>query len=87
MTDIELVIKIPKYMFEDIQDRYKHPNKGNGISLLEDAVASGIVLPKGHGELKDIDQIINDGINKGFCDWYDEMEMADTIVQADKDDE
>ena len=42
------------------------------------------ILPKGHGRLKDIDIIISDGRSKGFCDWYDEMKYADTIIEADK---
>jgi hypothetical protein len=57
MADIKLVIKIPEYMFEDIQDRYKHPNKGDGINLLEYAVANGKPLPKGHGDLIDRNEI------------------------------
>lgn len=45
------------------------------------------ILPKGHGRLKDIDKIINDGISKGFCEWYYEMKDAPTILEADKESE
>ena len=41
----KILINIPEYMFNDIQDRYKHPNKGDGINLLEDAIVNGTVLP------------------------------------------
>lgn len=51
------------------------------------AIRKGIVLPKGHGKLKDVDKIISDGISKGFCDWYDEIKMADTIIEADRSEE
>ena len=54
---MQIVIDIPKYMFDDIHDRYKHPNKGDGITTLEDAVATGILLPKGHGDLIDRNEI------------------------------
>ena len=51
------------------------------------AIRKGTPLPKNHGRLKDIDKIINDGISKGFCDWYDEMKYAETIIEADKENE
>ena len=83
METIEVVIKIPK---EDYMSIKTVIEKGCEIpSFCYYYIASGIVLPKGHGRLKDIDQIINVGISKGFCDWYDEMEMADTIVKEDKE--
>ena len=69
MEGIELVIKIPKYMFEDIQDRYGHPNKGDGINLLEDAVANGTPLPKGHGDLID-----RDAVNSRYDGIYAELD-------------
>ncbi len=53
MLNVELVIKIPDYMLKDIQDRYKHPNKGDGISLLEDAVAKGTPLIEVLGKILD----------------------------------
>lgn len=40
-------------------------------------------LPKGHGDLIDRQALIDNGIKKGFCDWYDEIKMADTIIEAD----
>lgn len=98
MEEIELVVKIPKYMFEDIQDRYKHPNKGDGINLLEDAVAKGTPLPKGHGRLVDISKIDEDMIERdnpiiyleinGQCTEaisLDYLNDLPTIVEADKE--
>ena len=46
------------------------------------AVANGIPLPKGHGDLIDRQALIDNGIEKGFCDWYDEIKYADTIIKA-----
>ena len=86
MADIELVIKIS-------EEQYKFIKEGVSIIIatkypaLMDAIcehiSNGKPLPKGHGRLKDIDKIINDGRSKGFCDWYDEMKYADTIIEAD----
>ena len=52
--------------------------------LIRQAIIDGTQLPKRHGDLVDRDKIISDGVNKGFCDWYDEIKYADTIIKADK---
>ena len=75
---MQLVIDIP----EDAYDFIK--KTGYHTQSLYNAIKKGIPLPKGHGRLKDIDKIINDGRSKGFCDWYDEMKYAETIIEADK---
>ena len=57
------------------------------IKIPEDlyyAIKNGIVLPKGHGDLIDRQSLINNGIERGFCDWYDEIKYAPTIIEADK---
>ena len=48
------------------------------------AIKNGVPLPKGHGELIDRKDLIENGISKGFCDWYDEIKMADTVIEAHK---
>jgi hypothetical protein len=86
---MHIVIDIPKYMFDDIHDRYKHPNKGDGITTLEDVVATGILLPKGHGKLIDADLLKNQ-----FPIWVDNfsshvvnntISKAPTIIEADRE--
>ncbi len=86
MADIELVIKIDEKAYRRIQglvsvDYFEHDICGYSMGR----IANGTPLPKGHGKLKDIDKIVSDGISKGFCDWYDEMKYADTIIEADKE--
>lgn len=76
---MQIIIDIPKEKY-DLCKKWK-PSERNE---LQEAVANGIPLPKGHGRLKDIDKIIRDGISKGFCEWYDEMKYAPTIIEADK---
>lgn len=82
MAVIELVIKIPEGLKSDFESE-----QWTALSCMEmkDALEKATPLPKGHGKLKDIDKIINDGISKGFCDWYDEMKYAPTIIKADKE--
>ena len=70
---MKYIIDIPEYMFEDIQDRYRHPNKGDGINLPEYAVAKGIPLPKGHRFI-DADEILNHA-------FITEDEEGDVFVQ------
>lgn len=77
MADVELAIKIPEETYEYWKE-HKHEY------VLAEAIANGTPLPKGHGRLIDADRTINNGINKGFCDWYDEMKYADTVIEADK---
>ncbi len=81
MAEVEVVIKIPEENYERIKFMQEMGALNN--PYLE-AIANGTPLPKRHGRLKDIDKIISDGRGKGFCDWYDEMKYADTIIEADK---
>lgn len=80
MADIELVIRIPEGLKKDFE-----LEQWTALSCMEmkDALMKGTPLPKGHGRLKDVDKIISDGISKGFCDWYDEIKYAETIIEAD----
>ena len=73
---MELVIDISEEMWERVKEGYVPL----GISKY---LKNATPLPKGHGRLKDVDKIISDGISKGFCDWYDEMKYAPTIIPAE----
>ena len=66
----------------DIKNRGLIADTKTGKVILN-AIYNGTQLPKGHGRLKDIDKIIADGTRKGFCEWYDEMKYAPTIIEAD----
>ncbi len=89
---MQIVIDIPEDEYNEILTRHKktlevlkkiYGENGKGWFSYELAVFEGTPLPKGHGRLIDADAIINNGISKGFCDWYDEIKYADTIVEAD----
>jgi hypothetical protein len=85
---MQVVINISEHN-KSVLERYMDGTGYNRLPIpvtnaILEAVNSGKVLPKGHGMLKDTDKIINDGINKGFCDWYDEIKYAPTIIEADR---
>ena len=76
---MQIIIDIPEKEYNIIK------KSTAPMTWAEHLIKNGTPLPKGHGELKDIDKIIRDGTSKGFCDWYDEMKYADTIIEADKE--
>jgi hypothetical protein len=66
----EIVIKIQDRIYKMIQ------NKSLNIidsEIVEEAIRNGVVLPKGHGKLKDVDAFV----------YLDEIEDAPTIINAD----
>lgn len=46
------------------------------------SICNGTVLSEPHGDLIDKQALINNGMEKGFCDWYDEIKYADIIIKA-----
>ena len=58
MTEyVELVIKIPEETYKDIQS-HDWKNGGRWYSEEWEAIHNGTPLPKGHGRLKDEDEIV-----------------------------
>ena len=60
MADIELVIEIPEKVYEYIKHRQPYVDKYGYtyVDLVFEAVLNGTSLPKGHGRLKDEDEIV-----------------------------
>lgn len=94
MEIVEVVIRIPKEVYENIQkiDRII-AGRRNGKTIefaLLNGVKNGAVLPKGHGDLKDANYMKREGIInrgnynsiKGVREWIDE---APTVIEADKE--
>ena len=93
MADIELVIKIPEEVYRSI----KEIPTSSMFSIdcddrIRKAIKSGTPLPKGHGDLIDRDDLLEDS----YCidDWSGNevnivdvmtVEMADAIIEADKE--
>lgn len=91
MTDVELVIKIPKRVYNYIR-KYEHIANSD-ISDIKDAIINGISLPKGHGDLIDADDL---DITTITTDDYsgnevlevvlkEDIDNAPTIIEADKE--
>ena len=74
---MQIVINIPEEEYKIIKN-YTAP-----MTWAERLIKNGMPLPKNHGRLIDVDKVISNGISKGFCNWYDEMKYAPTIVEAD----
>ena len=102
MADVELVIKIPEAIIKDAKDS---PNYYPSylFQKIWKAVAKGIVLPKGHGNLKDFDKIEWYGCDfegkacekaNGDCSVCgyancdeDQVRELPTIIEADRSEE
>ena len=72
MADVELVIKIPKRVYNYIR-KYEHIANSD-ISDIKDAIINSIQFPKGHGRLIDADDLLDN-----TC-----LEEIPTIIEADK---
>lgn len=87
MENIELVINIPEGAYQLLK------NEGVdwlGAEHILNAVANGIPLPKGHGVLKDADEIKKNRFTLGtsnYCEYnvvkIEDIDKADTIIEAD----
>ena len=80
---MQIVIEISDYDREFIKNAYSIPEEIRQKTA--EAIINGIPLPKGHGDLIDRKDLIENGISRGFCNWYDEIKMADTIIKAESE--
>ncbi len=60
------------------------------LEMLRNAFENGKVLPKGHGDLKDVDEIKKEAVDMSHdffnpCDgvWVEDIDEAETIIPAD----
>ena len=83
MADIELVIRIPEEDYERCKNKFQMR-----IDVMGDAIANGVVLPKGHGDLKDMNDLCYKSRYgcKGNCEYLHVCNSygASTIVEADR---
>ena len=86
MADIELVIKIPK-------ESYKATCAGcmlpPDVKSVVQGIKNGILLPKGHGKIGDLDALREEVSSWGIndyepSDFIDVIDQADAIIDADK---
>lgn len=86
MSDIELVIKISEENYKNIKeqvDKRDYPDMRIGR-----AIADGTPLPKGHGRIGDLDALRCENADfdtyNDYCTMFDEIDAAETIIEADK---
>lgn len=73
---MKIVIDIPEKTYEQL----KFLNEQGFGTAIDEAVANGTPLPKGHGRLIDADEL-KKVINQ--FDYYDQVSDAPTIIEAD----
>ena len=86
---MQIVIDIP----EDAHGRIVRPDRiftDDDINAVVWAVYNGIELPKGHGRLKDVDQILDKLLYMGYMDEQkseieDVIELLPTLIEANKE--
>ena len=87
----QIVIDIPdktyKAFMELISINLGRSNKGI-IEKCLNAIKHGKVLPKGHGRIGDLDALRCENTDfdtyNDYCTMFDEIEAAETIIEADK---
>ena len=93
MADMELVIKIP-------EEKYKWICKNNPNAtddMIVGAIVHGTPLPKGHGRLIDVNDLLDDinledsdynrDVNTGEIITLENIDRIPTIIEADKESE
>ena len=75
---MQIVIDIPEEIHRDIlEDGVLYLDY---VTSLGEAIAHGIVLPKGHGRLIDADAVLEEPIGNT----YEDIDIAETIIEADR---
>jgi AMMECR1 domain-containing protein len=76
MTDVELVIKIP-------EETYEYWKNHSHEYVLAEAIKNGIILPSGHGDLIDREELLKLPIDKAnYPSNY--VKYAQTIIEKDR---
>lgn len=93
METVEVVIKIPKDIYEALKaDIYPIPDPSRIAVVFKVLLQKGTVLPKGHGRLIDADAINIHDVSPAYgMEVYgvtqDDIEYEPTIIAADKEEE
>lgn len=84
---MKIVIEIDDARFKDIRRIACVQLENYHFKTVEQIIANGTPLPKGHGDLIDVDSL---DIPVDICDGFEAMDYiygADTIIEADKESE
>lgn len=95
METVKVVIKLSKEVYDTIIKDIEQENwydENAPIDKTMRAIANGTVLPKGHGDLKDVDKLIKESSVDMWTDYgYESMvtveaiDDAPTVIEADKE--
>ena len=89
---MKIVIDIPEERYKDIQ-RIAEVQLNRRTPTVEQIVANGTPLPKGHGRLKDVDWIDDNCENHysdkdgSWCYAWRDIDNAPTIIPAESEEE
>lgn len=86
MDEIEVVINITRQEWEYLNKLVKN---GDQLGHYERLLVNGTPLPKGHGRIGDLDALRCENTDfdtyNDYCTMFDEIEAAETIIEADKE--
>ena len=88
---MRIVIDIPERTYEQL--KFLREQGFDGFeTIIDKAVANGTPLPKGHGRIGDLDALREEVSSWGMndyepSDFIDAIDQADTIIEADKEEE
>lgn len=85
MEEIKVVINITRHEWEYLN---KLVENGDQLGHYERLLVNGTPLPKGHGRIGDLDALRCENTDfdtyNDYCTMFDEIEAAETIIEADK---
>lgn len=98
MADVELVIKVPEVYFEALkktEEIVSGQRSGKTLmSVIYERVANGTLLPKGHGKLIDVNDLLeeicledtkeNRKLNLGEIITLEDIDRIEPVIEADK---
>lgn len=93
MAKMKLVINIPEEIYSYVNSQWRDiPKNDSPISILCNAVIDGTPLPKGYGDLKDADRLLDSFFYEycrygdfGYRQAEDLIKSSLTIIEADKE--
>ena len=85
MDEIKVIVNITKHEWEYLN---KLVENGDQLGHYERLLVNGTPLPKGHGRIGDLDALRCENTDfdtyNDYCTMFDEIEAAETIIEADK---
>lgn len=88
---MQIVIELEETIYNRIKDKHETIWMSDADAIW-DSVVNGVLLPKGHGKLKDVDALyenteIGHDEDGYACVTWKEINDAPTIIEADKEGE